>query len=199
MRGAVVGLLVATAFILSGCQYLLGGVMGAPGHPARRVVRSGRLRLVRPGRVRLVRPERPRVLDAAADGDVLEGVGQRHHRRQDDGAGKLNGTAGIYPDLGTNVSWTDGAGMYLQFFNDPVSGLSDGFVVLDRIADNKHATIADPSVCKVALTKSDPQGLSGSATCTGARWADAISSPLGPNLIDGEPAFDAKITFEATP
>ena len=30
MRGVVVGLLVATAFILSGCQYLLGGMMGGP-------------------------------------------------------------------------------------------------------------------------------------------------------------------------
>ena len=30
MRGVVVGLLVATAFILSGCQYLLGAMMGGP-------------------------------------------------------------------------------------------------------------------------------------------------------------------------
>ena len=30
MRGAVIGLIVATAFILSRCQYLLGGIMGGP-------------------------------------------------------------------------------------------------------------------------------------------------------------------------
>jgi hypothetical protein len=30
VRGAVIGLIVATAFILSGCQYLLGGMMGGP-------------------------------------------------------------------------------------------------------------------------------------------------------------------------
>ena len=59
MRGVVVGLLVATAFILSGCQYLLGRDDGRPDRPARRIVRSGRVRLVRSRRLRLVRPERP--------------------------------------------------------------------------------------------------------------------------------------------
>ena len=30
MRAGVVGLLVVAAFVLSGCQYLLGGMMGGP-------------------------------------------------------------------------------------------------------------------------------------------------------------------------
>jgi hypothetical protein len=113
--------------------------------------------------------------------------------------GELNGTAGIYPDLGTGVTWTDGAGLYLQFFSGAGSGLGDGYVILDRIADNKHATTADPSACKVAVTQSNAKGLSGSATCAGLRWADAISAPLEPGVIAGEPPFDARITFEAAP
>jgi hypothetical protein len=55
----------------------------------------------------------------------------------------------------------------------------------------------------VTVTKADETGLAGTATCKGLRWSDAMSmgfdSSFTPPYIEGEPAFDAEITFEATP
>ena len=86
MRAAVVGLLVAAAFILCGCQYLLGGMMGAPIMLPGESFDPGDFGSFDPGDFGSFDPNDP-LLDAAADGDVHEGVGHRHHRRQDDDAG----------------------------------------------------------------------------------------------------------------
>jgi hypothetical protein len=41
----------------------------------------------------------------------------------------------------------------------------------------------------------------GEASCKGLRWSDAVGTTmmsLEPAYIEGQPAFDAEITFEAT-
>jgi len=74
-------------------------------------------------------------------------------------------------------------------------------VTLERIAGGRHWSVADPSACSVTVTENDAQGVAGNATCKGLRWFDAMSSAgaLQPSEVDGEPAFDAVITFSAAP
>ncbi len=78
----------------------------------------------------------------------------------------------------------------------------DAFVSFDHIVGGQHWTVGDPTPCQITVTRVDETGLAGSATCPGLRWADlmaAYASPSGPVYVEGEPAFDAKLTFEATP
>jgi hypothetical protein len=109
----------------------------------------------------------------------------------------------LMEEIGLEATWTDGKGLYLRFFGTPAigNGKPDGFVSLDRIQDGKHWTTADPSGCKVTITKGDATGIAGSATCTDLRWADTMAGLNGPAMpfVEGEPAFDVAATFEATP
>jgi hypothetical protein len=80
---------------------------------------------------------------------------------------------------------------------------SPAYLTIDRIVGTQHWTTLDSSRCVVTVTKADETGLAGTATCKGLRWSDALSMGLGssfqPPYISGEPAFDAEVTFEATP
>lgn len=107
---------------------------------------------------------------------------------------------------GGQVTWTDGAGWYVQIFGaakDPVyAGAGPGYLGIDKIADGQHWMTADPSSCDIAVTKSDASGLKGTASCKDMRWGDYMApfdDLTGPTLVKGEPAFDAMVTFEATP
>jgi hypothetical protein len=110
------------------------------------------------------------------------------------------------PSYGASATFHDGAGWYVRVMGATAGGtayFSPSYLTLDRIVGNQHWTTVDSSRCVVTVTKADEKGLAGSATCKGLRWSDALSMGLGssfqPPYITGEPAFDAEITFEATP
>jgi hypothetical protein len=118
---------------------------------------------------------------------------------------RIVGSGYLSDEYGGQASWTNGSGWYVQAFGISPDGSAFGdeaFVSLDRIVDGNHWTVGDPSSCKITVTRADETGLAGSADCTGLRWADLMASyasPSGPAYVQGQPAFDAKVTFEAAP
>ena len=108
-------------------------------------------------------------------------------------------------DYGVNATFRNAEGWYLRIMGAAQGSpmYSPAFLSLDRVVGNEHWTTYDPSRCTVTVTKADETGLTGSASCKGLRWSDALRSGIGssfePPYIEGEPAFDAEITFEAKP
>lgn len=199
MRGAVIGLLIATAFVLSGCQYLLGGMLGGPVILPGGSFDPGDFGSFDPGDFGSFDPgpvfSLPPPLETYTKGSATVTIDGKTTT-----LGSLNGTAATYEDLGAQVGWTDGAGLYLRFYGEPGSEFGDGFVLLDRVVDGKHWTTADPAGCKVTTAETAAKELSGTASCHGLRWADAIGSgPLDSSFIAGQAPFDLEVTFEAKP
>ena len=111
MRTAVVGLLVAAAFVLSGCQYLLGGMMGGPVLPSI----GGSFD---PGAFGSFDPNGAFSLPPPLT-TFTKGTGTVAIAGKTTALDRLNGTASIYEDFGTEVGWTDGNGMYVRFYGEP--------------------------------------------------------------------------------
>lgn len=109
------------------------------------------------------------------------------------------------PSLGGDVAFRNADGWHLQVLGASTGGglvFGTGYVQLDRVSGGQHWTIFDPTRCIVTVSAADRTALRGRATCKGLRWSDAIGggfSATGPTYIPDEPAFDAEITFEATP
>jgi hypothetical protein len=200
VRATVVGLFVAAAFVLSGCQYLLGGMMGGPIVMPSESFDPGEFGSFDPGDFGSFDPNDPIFslpppIARFKTGSATLTVGDTATTLD-----QLTGAAAIYEDLGSEVGWTDGNGLYVRFYSEPGSTTGQGFVNLDRITDGKHWSIFDPSGCKVTLAKNDATGISGTASCTGLRWIDLMGAgPASPGYVDGENPFDAEITFQAAP
>jgi hypothetical protein len=113
------------------------------------------------------------------------------------------------PNFGAGATFTNADGWYVRVMGAAKLGgfmSSPAYVQLDRIVGSKHWTTQDPDRCVVTISAADATGLMGKATCKGLRWSDALGnwggSGIGgyePPYIKDEPAFDAEITFEATP
>jgi hypothetical protein len=111
------------------------------------------------------------------------------------------------PEYGASATFRNADGWYVRVMGATQGGTAyylPAYLTIDRIVGMQHWTTLDSSRCVVTVTKADKTGLAGTATCKGLRWSDALSngfSPGGlqPPYIAGEPAFDAEITFEATP
>ncbi len=169
--------LLATASILGGCQYLLGYDPQAPDFampsPAA-TYREGHATVT-------VGEDPPIVLDQLGGGGTYE------------------------PTFGAEATFRSADGWYVRVMGAMGSGSPFGqtaFVTLDRIVGFEHWTTSDPTRCIVTVTQADDTGLVGTATCKGLRWADALRGNMGslePAYIKDQPAFDAEITFEATP
>ena len=116
-------------------------------------------------------------------------------------------TSGVLLDswYGGEATWSNANGWYVRILGAGVDGGmfgSGATLMLDRIVDNGHWTVFDPSRCIVTIEAADAKGLRGSATCKGLRWSDALGTGTGlidPVYIDGVDPFDAEITFEARP
>ncbi|MFL5689112.1 MAG: hypothetical protein ACJ77I_08970 [Chloroflexota bacterium] len=201
MRGAVVGLLVATAFILSGCQYLLGGMMGGPVLLPGQSFDPGMFGSFDPGDFGSFDPNEPLFSFPPPLSTYTKGSASVTIDGKTTAMDSLNGRAARYQDLGAEVGWTDGAGLFVRFYGEPGSPDGDGagILILDRIVDNKHWTTGDFSRCKVSVSESADKTLSGTAACKGVRWADTMSSAYGPGNVDGQAPFDVMVTFEAKP
>ena len=210
-RGAGVAILIAAVFLLSGCQYLVGlnGLTGLPGSSFGAIGSFDPGASSDPGpspdpRV-TVDPEESfgpdesipppaAIYSSGAASVAIGGTVTKLDRLTESGA--------LYVDYGAEASWTDGNGMYLQFYSDPSDASSSaGFVQLDRISDGQHLATADPDACVVRVKAADTKGLSGTATCTGLHWIDTMAgfNGMAPSAPPVGAAFDATITFEAAP
>ena len=106
------------------------------------------------------------------------------------------------PGLGVTASWRTGDWeLELDSFGSSFTGSGTQLTILRE--DTDPPLSADGSGCAITITKQNAQGLAGTATCKGLRWAAAIapfSSPDDPpSPAAGHPPFDATITFSATP
>jgi hypothetical protein len=119
--------------------------------------------------------------------------------------GELTEGGTIAADYGVNASFRSADGWYLRILGAGEGSplYSPAFLTIDRIVGTEHWTTYDGSRCTVSVTKADETGLTGTASCKGLRWSDALRSGVGtsfePPYIEDEPAFDAEITFEAKP
>ena len=150
-RGAAVAILLATAFLLSGCQYLLGlnGLNGVPTGP-------GGLGSFDPGVIGSFDPgdfgsfdpgnpdeSLPPPIATYTSGSAAVTIGGTVTQ-----LGGLTEPGTLYAEFGAEGSWTDGKGTYVQFYSDPSGGSgAAGFVQLDRISGGQHLAAADPSRC----------------------------------------------------
>jgi len=110
--------------------------------------------------------------------------------------------AGIDSMFGSTVRWTgpDGWSMQVMGAGAEEFGMGSAYLTFDRIDDGEHWTTFDPGRCIVDIEVADKDALRGSATCKGVEWYDALGGmmALEPSPLD-EPKFDAEVTFEATP
>jgi hypothetical protein len=200
MRGAAVAVLVGAAFLLSGCQYLLG-LGGLPVTPGTSFD-PGAFPSVDPGLFGSFDPNDPGFslpppLATYSNGTATVTIAGTSTKLD-----KLSSPGTSYADFGQDVGWTDGNGLYFHFYGTTDPGYpGDGFVTIDRIRDGQHWAISDPGRCTINVTENDAKGIVGTATCTGAQWADTMATTTGsdPAVVAGEPAFDATVTFKALP
>lgn len=172
--------LVGAVVVASGCQYLFG-FPGDPSFPL------------------------PSTRGAYDQGVATVTIGTEPAIRLDD----LSRPGTFDPSFGAEVTFRNDDGWYVQVFGASVgsSGLlgTGAYLQLDRIVDRQHWTTSDPTRCVVTVTAADETSLRGTATCKGLRWADALGGfggglgAAGPAYIPDQPAFDAEITFEASP
>lgn len=115
---------------------------------------------------------------------------------------ELAGGGSMIEELGIQARWTNGDGWYLTFYSYPDIGFpaESAYLSIDRIFEDQHWTIYDQTRCVTTTQVDEATGVTGTATCRGLEWSDYFSSFSGmgfPEAIEGEPPFDAEITFEA--
>jgi hypothetical protein len=200
--GAIAAVLVAAALVLSGCQYLLGPLVGGPIYP----VDPGDFGSFDPGEFGSFDPNEPgfSIPPPAATyktGSATVTIGDSVMTLD-----RLAAPGSLMTDYGGNAVFTDGAGNYLQVYGAQGGAsafpLEPAFLTIERIADGRHLTASDPAGCKVTIATADATGFAGSASCKALRWSDALApfDPIGrPSYVEGEPAFDAEVEFSAKP
>jgi hypothetical protein len=113
----------------------------------------------------------------------------------------------LYTEFGAEVRWLNDDGWALALFA-PAQGTPFGgppsTVWIDHVAGNLHLTTQTfaENRCIIDVTKVDATAISGTATCKGLRWTDALASTTflnTPQPVASEPPFDAEIVFEASP
>lgn len=203
MRAAAVAIVVGAAFLLSGCQYLLGLPPATPAGPIGGSFDPGVLESFDPGLFGSFDPNNdPGFSLPPPLATYTSGTANVSMAGATTTLDKLSAPGTSYADFGTDVGWTDGKGLYFHYYGTSEPGApGDGFVTIDRIRDGQHWASADPGVCTVKVTQNDAKGLVGTATCKGMQWADTMATTTGsdPALVEGEPSFDADITFRALP
>ena len=201
MRAGVVAVLVGAAFLLSGCQYLLGLVGPLPQPvPIDGSFDPGLYPSFDPGAFESLEPDfsMPPPTATYTSGSATLTVAGATTTME-----RLSGPGFTYAEMGTQVSWTDGKGHFLTLYGTGEPGLpmGDGILSIDRIADGEHWATSNPEGCAVTLTQDDATGVIGTARCKGLRWSNVMTIPIGPgpSFIEAEPAFDAEISFHAVP
>jgi hypothetical protein len=105
--------------------------------------------------------------------------------------------------FGADVYWynEDGWGLRLNAYDGDMM-MSGTDITIDRVQTTYWSANGFDD-CVVEVDKADETGVKGSATCDGLRWSDQLRGSRGwsggPSRVEGEPAFDSTITFEARP
>jgi hypothetical protein len=114
----------------------------------------------------------------------------------------------LITDMGAEVYWfnDDGWGLRLSGGGAVGAFAMPAMISIDRVQTTYWSAMDDGGQCRVTLDEIDAKGLRGSATCTGLRWSDVLRGgvggfwdPGGGPYVEGQPPFDATITFEAQP
>ncbi len=158
-------MLVGTALVLSGCQYLLGPLGGGPVF----VPGPGDFGSFDPGEFGSFDPNNPAFALPSPEATFSKGSANVTVDGETWHLDRLAGTGRMYKDIGMDVGWTDGNGNYLHLSGSGGLGLP-AFLSIDKIADGRHLGIPDPTACMPKVDKSDATGVAGSATCKGLRW-----------------------------
>jgi hypothetical protein len=115
---------------------------------------------------------------------------------------RLAGPGTYFAEFGADVIWTSKSGWYVQLGGAKANiGPLEipAYIALDRVKDGQHWVSWDPDGCRVSIKQADRGAVRGTASCTNMRWVDAIAGGLAeePTPIRGQPPFSATITFFA--
>jgi hypothetical protein len=116
----------------------------------------------------------------------------------------------VLDQLGPGPHLLSGLGAAVDWFNDDGWGLrltggGDGTMIppmlsIDRVQTTYWSAQDDGSSCRITLEQANADGVKGSGTCSGLRWTDMIRGGFdNGGYVEGEPAFDATMEFEALP
>lgn len=110
--------------------------------------------------------------------------------------------------MGATVTWRNDAGWVLflsAFDREEMGGFGpSGSIQFERIEGHEY-WIAGGYVddrCILDVDELSETAVRGSATCLGLRWVDGAGGGVGfgpPQYVEGQPEFDAKVTFQASP
>ncbi len=195
-RWSTIVSLAAATMLLSGCDVLLPGMLGA----GTVIGGSGNSGV-------------PAVLATYASGHatlkITQGTNVQSVTLDEIGAGSQ-----LMSIIGGSAGWRNADGWALQVMAlDPSSVLggmgaeTSGQLTIERITGNQLWTTQDftsDNHCVVTIKQMDAKALSGTATCRSARWSDGLAGnmqigPGEPTYIAGQDPFDAEVTFEAKP
>jgi hypothetical protein len=115
---------------------------------------------------------------------------------------RLSAGPHLIQGAGADVYWynEEGWGLRLSAFDMLGAGATN--ISIDRVRTTYWSADGYED-CLVKVETADETGVKGSATCDGLRWVDrlrgASSWGEGPGYVEGEPAFDATVVFEARP
>ncbi len=108
--------------------------------------------------------------------------------------------------IGTQLQWrTQGWALALSgYWDEPgVTFGSWGSLQVDRLTADAHWQTSDwEGRCDVDFEELDESSASGTASCQGLLWLDALMGPIGfgmPTTIEGTEPVDIEIVFEARP
>ena len=212
----VIGLLILTTTITTGCDYL--GLGPTPGPPLPRTSEPSLPQATptptptlpatgsddagdsgEPGAS--VDPGDP---FGAAEATYRTGIATLTVGEQVITLGRLAGIGTYFAEFGADVIWTGNDGWYLQ-----VGGAKPNigpigipaYIAIDWVHDGQHWVSWDADGCAVTIDQADPAGVRGTAECTNMRWVDAIAGNLAdePPAIAGQPPFAVSIQFVARP
>ena len=217
-RGGIVVLLMATATLASGCQYLaaLDDTLKPPTGdvvepPTGDVLPPTGDVSPPPGGDGLVPPATNDDPDATFDPGDPYGPAEANYTRGKASLtigkdvitlDRLASTGTYFKEFGADVIWTGEDGWYVQLGGaKATAGPIDipAYLAFDRVHDGQHWVSWDPDGCKITIDQADRGGVRGSATCKNMRWVDAIATSLAeePTPIPGQAPFSVTLTFRA--
>jgi len=102
--------------------------------------------------------------------------------------------------FGADVYWFNDDGWGLRLSGGTTGSMLPAALSIDRVRTTYWSAMDYSGRCRVTLDQADAKRVSGTATCTGLRWADMLRGDGVPGgYVEDEPPFDATIEFEAAP
>lgn len=114
------------------------------------------------------------------------------------------GVGGLEDSLGASAVFQDDEGWAVSIVaseegDDPFMGFTE--LEVHRAVLGHWVANDGQADCDIKIEQANLSGVEGTASCTGLRWTDAVGDLVmvgsGPRFIEGEPPFDATVTFAA--